>query len=114
MSEEETSAALSPLQGWELDEDKIKKKFEFASFAEALAFVNRVGEIAERLDHHPDIKFGWGYAKIKTTTHDRGGVTNFDVELARQIDQLAPTRVESRSDASDVADKIEESAGNGT
>jgi len=40
------------------------------------------------LDHHPDIKFGWGYAKVKTTTHDRDGVTDFDIELARQIDAL--------------------------
>jgi Pterin-4a-carbinolamine dehydratase len=53
-----------------------------------LAFVNRVGEIAESMDHHPDIKFGWGYAKISTTTHDRGGVTDVDLALAGKIDAI--------------------------
>ena len=82
---------MAGLDGWKLKEDKIKKYYKFADFAGALAFVNKVGEIAERLDHHPDIKFGWGYAKVKTTTHDRDGVTDFDIELARQVDAIAPT-----------------------
>jgi 4a-hydroxytetrahydrobiopterin dehydratase len=88
LDEAEVNQSLEKLKGWKFKEDKIKKKFEFANFAEALAFVNRVGEIAERLDHHPDIKFGWGFAKVKTTTHDRGGVTDFDIELAKEIDAL--------------------------
>ena len=79
---------MAGLDGWKLKEDKIKKYYKFANFAEALAFVNKVGEIAERMDHHPDIKLGWGYAKVKTTTHDRDGLTDFDIELARQIDAL--------------------------
>ena len=85
----EVEERLAELDGWRLKEDKIKKSFKFDNFASALAFVNHVGEIAERLDHHPDIKFGWGYAKVKTTTHDRDGVTDFDIELARQIDGLS-------------------------
>ena len=104
LSEAEVEQRLESLDGWKFKDDKIKKKFEFANFAEALAFVNQVGEIAERLDHHPDIKFGWGYAKIKTTTHDRDGVTDFDTELARGIDALTPA-TESHTD---------EAAGNGT
>ena len=89
MEETEVEEALEKLDGWKFKEDTIKKKFKFDNFAEALAFVNQVGEIAERLDHHPDIKFGWGYAKIKTTTHDRDGVTDFDIELAKQIDAIS-------------------------
>ena len=88
MSEEEVREQIAELEGWRFKEDKIKKSFKFDNFAAALAFVNQVGEIAERLDHHPDIKFGWGYAKVKTTTHDRDGVTDFDIELAKQIDGL--------------------------
>lgn len=88
LSEDEVKTALASLDGWEFDDDEIEKKFKFGNFAEALAFVNKVGEIAERLDHHPDIKFGWGYAKIETTTHDRGGVTDFDIALASKIDGL--------------------------
>ena len=114
LDETELDRALGTLNGWKLKKDKIRKKFEFANFAEALVFVNEVGEIAERLDHHPDISFGWGYAKIKTTTHDRDGVTDFDIELAKQIDALAPQRAESKADISKAADKAEETAGIGT
>lgn len=88
LSEAEVNAALSDLNGWEFGDDKIEKKFKFANFAEALAFVNKVGEIAESLDHHPDIKLGWGYAEVETTTHDRNGVTDFDMELSRKINAL--------------------------
>jgi 4a-hydroxytetrahydrobiopterin dehydratase len=88
LSENEIKTALESLDGWELDGDKIEKKYKFEKFAAALAFVNKVGEIAEFADHHPDIKFGWGYAEIEVTTHDRGGVTDFDIDLARKIDRI--------------------------
>jgi 4a-hydroxytetrahydrobiopterin dehydratase len=88
LSEAEVRSALGNLEGWKFDDDKIEKKFKFANFAEALAFVNKIGEIAESLDHHPDIKFGWGYAEVETTTHDRDGVTEFDLELARKVENL--------------------------
>ena len=88
LSEIEVKTALANLNGWEFDDDKIVKKFKFDNFAAALAFVNSVGDIAEAVDHHPDIKFGWGYAEIESTTHDRGGVTDFDIELARETDSI--------------------------
>jgi 4a-hydroxytetrahydrobiopterin dehydratase len=84
---DEIEAALEGLGSWTVKDKSLSRRFEFTNFAQALAFVNRVGEIAETLDHHPDITFGWGYAEIVTTTHDRGGVTGLDVELAKQIDQ---------------------------
>lgn len=87
LTEDEIDERLAGLDGWTFKDDKLRKEYKFENFAAALAFVNKVGEIAERLDHHPDIKFGWGYAKIKTTTHDRDGVTDFDLELASQIDR---------------------------
>jgi len=90
LTEEEARERMAGLDGWKLKGDKIKKYYKFADFAGALAFVNKVGEIAERLDHHPDIKLGWGYARVKTTTHDREGLTDFDIELARQVDAIAP------------------------
>lgn len=88
LTDEQINAALNELEGWETQEDFITKSFEFENFAEALSFVNRVGEIAEKADHHPDIMFGWGYAEIALTTHDAGGVTEKDFELARQIEAL--------------------------
>jgi 4a-hydroxytetrahydrobiopterin dehydratase len=87
LSSEEVTAALAGLDGWRAEDGSLKRRFEFANFAEALAQVNRIGAIAEELDHHPDITFGWGYAEVLTTTHDRGGITPFDIELAARIDK---------------------------
>jgi len=87
LSPEEVTAALAGLDGWRAEDGSLKRRFEFANFAEALAQVNRIGAIAEELDHHPDITFGWGYAEVLTTTHDRGGITPFDIELAARIDR---------------------------
>lgn len=86
LSPGEIAEGLLKLDGWAADGDALKRRFEFPNFASALAFVNRVGEIAERHDHHPDIVFGWGYAEIALTTHDRGGITPFDFAVAAEID----------------------------
>ena len=88
LSAEEIEANLPDLKNWTVGNDKLSKKYEFANFAESLSFVNRVGEIAERLDHHPDVLFGWGYAEFFITTHDAGGITERDFELAKEIDDL--------------------------
>ena len=79
---------LTGLKGWTTEDGKLKKRIGFENFAESLKFVNKVGEIAEEADHHPDIKFGWGFAEFEITTHDRGGITDFDFDLARKIDGL--------------------------
>ena len=88
LTSDEIDTELEKLQGWGSDGGKLSRKFIFKNFAEALAFVNRVGQIAEAADHHPDICFGWGYAEISTTTHDRGGVTDVDFALAAKISEL--------------------------
>ena len=83
----EIDQALSGLDGWRTDDGHLKRRFEFANFAQSLAFVNQVGELAEAADHHPNINFGWGYAELAITTHDCGGITDVDVALATQINQ---------------------------
>lgn len=88
LSEREIETALGGLSGWKAENGHLKKRFAFANFAESLRFVNLVGEIAERRDHHPDILFGWGYAEFSITTHDRGGLTEFDFALAAEIDGI--------------------------
>jgi 4a-hydroxytetrahydrobiopterin dehydratase len=88
LSEDELAAELKNLDSWQASDNMLTRKYNFANFAEALAFVNRIGEIAESMDHHPDIKFGWGYAEISTTTHDRGGITDLDISLAGRINQV--------------------------
>ena len=80
---------LAGMEDWKAENDVLSKRFEFKNFAEALEFVNRVGAIAERRDHHPDIYFGWGYAEINLTTHDRGGITDFDFAVAKEISAIS-------------------------
>lgn len=85
---DELADALKTLNGWTADGKVLKKRWTFQNFAKALQFVNNVGEIAEAADHHPDITFGWGYTELSLTTHDRGGITDVDLDLARKIDEL--------------------------
>ncbi len=89
LTNEEVDAALANIPRWKAENDRLRRRFSFPNFAESLAFINKVGEAAEALDHHPDIKMGWGYAEIETTTHDRSGITDMDLELARKINELA-------------------------
>ncbi len=67
---------------------ELKRRFTFKDFAEALAFVNNVGVIAESEGHHPDVKFGWGYVTITLFTHAVSGLSENDFILAAKIDSL--------------------------
>ena len=80
------------LAGWRVvDRHQLEKEFRFPDFAKALAFVNRVGAIAERINHHPDILLGWGKARVTTWSHDADGITDRDWALAREIERLDQT-----------------------
>jgi pterin-4a-carbinolamine dehydratase len=68
---------------------KITKEYKFKNFAEALSFVNRVGEIAEKEGHHPDINFGWGYVTITLQTHSINGLSRNDFILAVKINEIS-------------------------
>jgi len=68
----------------------IVKEFGFKDFSAALGFVVRVGLAAERRDHHPDVELGWGRASVLWSTHDAGGITRLDLELAEATDGLIP------------------------
>ena len=67
----------------------MEKKFNFKNFIESQKFVNRISEIAELENHHPDILFGWGYAKILITTHAIEGLSENDFILAAKIDKIS-------------------------
>ena len=84
----EIAKELRSMKGWRADDDMLKKRYKFQNFAEALAFVNKVGAIAEAADHHPDISFGWGYAEVAFTTHDRGGITDVDFATAKKVNEI--------------------------
>ena len=84
---EEIAPLLGQLDGWRVvEEHPLLKDYKFANFADALALVNRAGEVAEREGHHPDISFGWGYAQIKIYTHAIDGLSESDFILASKID----------------------------
>ncbi len=73
---------------WHEENNKLVREFSFDDFAGALAFVNRVGALAEAANHHPDIHLSWGKVRIALSTHSAGGVTEKDHELARSINEL--------------------------
>jgi 4a-hydroxytetrahydrobiopterin dehydratase len=89
MQAEEIRKLLGQLAEWEaVGEHHLRKRYKFKNFREALAFVNRVGELAESQGHHPDICFGWGQADITIWTHKIDGLTESDFVLAAKIDKL--------------------------
>jgi len=82
---------LKKIDGWDVIKDEkniffLEKIFKFKNFLDSQNFVNIVGEISEGEGHHPDILFGWGYAKIKITTHAIEGLSENDFILAAKID----------------------------
>ncbi len=88
LSPDEILYNLAEIEDWKAENDILSRRFEFKNFAESLDFINKVGAIAEKHDHHPDIIFGWGYAEINLTTHDLSGITAFDFAIAREIENL--------------------------
>lgn len=90
---EEARQALADLPGWELTPDgkTLTRRFTFGNYAQALAWVLRVSELAEMQNHHPDIAFGWGYAQIAFTTHAIGGLHRNDVIMAARLNALDKT-----------------------
>ena len=90
LTAEEVAPLIKQLRGWDAaEEHHLAKEYKFSNFADALAFVNRVGQIAEREGHHPDLAFGWGYARIKIYTHAIDGLSESDFILAAKIDEGA-------------------------
>jgi 4a-hydroxytetrahydrobiopterin dehydratase len=82
------------VDGWNVKLNKkkiyfLEKNFKFKNFIESQKFINKVGEISEQEGHHPDILFGWGYARISITTHAIEGLSENDFILAAKIDQFS-------------------------
>ena len=90
---EEIQKFLKKVDGWFVKNDYkkiyfLEKEFKFKNFRESQKFINKVGKIAEIENHHPDILYGWGYAKIKIFTHAIKGLAESDFILAAKIDQV--------------------------
>jgi len=81
---------LEALPGWDRVGEEIVRTFECGDFATAIAFVVRIGFLAEAKDHHPDLDIRWRRVRVALTTHDLGGLSDWDLELAAEIDAVAP------------------------
>jgi 4a-hydroxytetrahydrobiopterin dehydratase len=82
------TAALKKCPEWEYEKKSITRTIEFEEFNDAIDFVNDLAEIAEEAQHHPDINIRHTKVSLKLTTHDAGGVTDLDIELAQRVDNL--------------------------
>ncbi|MEJ7690667.1 MAG: 4a-hydroxytetrahydrobiopterin dehydratase [Nocardioidaceae bacterium] len=89
LTDEEITAAVSRLDGWTREGDALVRSVEAASFADGIRLVDRVATAADERDHHPDIDIRYTTVTFRLSTHSAGGITENDVQLAREIDRLA-------------------------
>lgn len=89
LTESEILKKTGSMKEWSYSDKQIGKEYKLADFKSALAFVNKVGNVAEGMNHHPDILMhSWNKVKISISTHSEGGVTNKDFQLAQKIESL--------------------------
>jgi 4a-hydroxytetrahydrobiopterin dehydratase len=91
LSPDEIAAALHGLPEWSGDGDGLRRTVELPGFREAVAAIVAIADVAEELDHHPDIDLRWRTLHLSLVTHSAGGVTENDLQLARRIDALLPS-----------------------
>lgn len=89
LSQQEIQSHLAGLSGWKIEAGELVKTFQFKDFVASLHFVNQVGELAELAGHHPDIDIRYNRVRLALTTHDAGGITQKDFDLATQAQKLA-------------------------
>jgi 4a-hydroxytetrahydrobiopterin dehydratase len=90
LSDAEIEQRLTSAAGWQRAGESIEREWTFKDFAAAIAFVNRVAQLAEGANHHPDINLhGWNKVTLTLSTHSEGGLTDADFQLASRIDALA-------------------------
>jgi 4a-hydroxytetrahydrobiopterin dehydratase len=86
LSDEEIEAQLP--DGWARDGDEIVRTYEFDSYLDGIGFASGAGGVAEEAWHHPEMIINWGEVEIRLTTHDAGGITEKDIDLAERFDEL--------------------------
>ena len=91
LTEEQIAAKLEHLSSWSVVNGVIQRPFQHKDFVESIKFVNPVAELAEAAQHHPDILIRWNKVTLTLTTHDAGGITEKDFELAAKADDYAAT-----------------------
>lgn len=89
LSPQETETRVRNLSGWQIESGELTKTFSFKDFLSSVDFVNQIAKAAEGAGHHPDIDIRYNQVRIALVTHDAGGMTDKDFELAREIEKLA-------------------------
>ncbi len=90
LSNQELNLALESLMGWQVVNGKLHRQLQFQSFVEAFGFMSSIAIAAEAMGHHPEWSNVYNRVTIDLTTHDAGGITALDLELARKINAIAP------------------------
>lgn len=88
MSMEQAREIMSQVHGWELQENKLTRRFRFKDFKEAMAFVNKVADLAESEGHHPDIYISWNRVRLELTTHAIKGLSENDFIMAAKVSEM--------------------------
>lgn len=89
LSDDAINAGLDELPGWSLENEKLRREFKFANFAEAFGFMTSAAIEAEKMDHHPEWFNVYSKVVVDLTTHSAGGITELDLDLARKMNKLA-------------------------
>jgi 4a-hydroxytetrahydrobiopterin dehydratase len=90
LSPEDAAAALKDLPLWSGGVDGIERTLELPSFRAAVEAISMIADVAEEMDHHPDMDLRWTKVRVAVVTHSAGGLTELDLELARRVDVLVP------------------------
>jgi 4a-hydroxytetrahydrobiopterin dehydratase len=90
LSPDDVAAALRGLPLWSGDGDALRRTVDLPTFRDAVAAIDAIAEVAEEMDHHPDIDLRWRTLHLTLSSHSAGGVTELDLALARRIDALLP------------------------
>jgi 4a-hydroxytetrahydrobiopterin dehydratase len=88
LTDGEIDSALHTLHGWQRNDNELTKEYHFPDFMAAIRFVNRIAEVAEAANHHPELAVGWGHVGVTLSTHSLGGISTFDTALAAKIEAL--------------------------
>lgn len=88
LTDDQVAQEIQNVQGWSVEEGQLAKRFEFKTYKDGIVFASAVGYVADRLNHHPDITIGYAKVRVAVNTHDVGGLSPYDFELARRIDAL--------------------------
>ncbi len=89
LSDAEIDEALAGLEGWSRDGDEIVRELQLADFVAAMGLITQIGILAERMNHHPTLTNTYNRVRIALSTHDVGGISDFDMRLAAEINERA-------------------------